>query len=437
MTILRNFHIVDANTNAQGSVFIEHGRIQKVILKSCAEYETYAEAKGARVIDGSRLSETLGQFSGSLPLLMPAFIDLHAHFRDPGPTDKETLETACLAAAAGGFGTVVCMANTKPVTDTLGKAAELKARADMLGLIDVLPVLSLTMNMEGKELSGLTAIERQPRFPRLLSEDGKDVYDDALFLAAMHEAARIGIPISCHCDKGGFLAQSTKQSGAARELWSRFEENDAVKRALSLGEEAGCRIHIAHVSTKEAVAVVRTAKRTNPAITCEVSPHHLALTDADAAALGSESFGRVNPPLRENEDRAALIEALLDGTIDAIATDHAPHTLQDKTEGAPGFSGLETAFSVCYTELIAKEVLPLERLSALMSANPAHILGLQDRGRIEEGLRSDIVLVNPAVRWTVDPKRFKSKGKNSPFAGRELYAKVIQTLHNGSSVYNG
>ncbi|GHU49580.1 hypothetical protein FACS1894200_08370 [Spirochaetia bacterium] len=218
MTILRNFHIVDANTNAPGSVFIEHGRIQKVILKSCVEYETHTDARGACVIDGARLSET----PGSLPLLMPAFIDLHAHFRDPGFSDKETLETACLAAAAGGFGTVVCMANTKPVTDTLERAAELKARADMLGLIDVLPVLSLTMNMEGRELSGLSAIARQPPFPRLLSEDGKDVYDNALFLAAMHEAARIDIPISCHCDKGGFLAQTMKQLGVARKIRSRL-----------------------------------------------------------------------------------------------------------------------------------------------------------------------------------------------------------------------
>jgi dihydroorotase len=304
------------------------------------------------------------------------------------------------------------MANTKPAIDTIEKAEALKKRSDVLGLIDLYPVMSLTKNMEGKELSCLT---EHPAV-RMLSEDGKDVADAELFLQAMQEARRLGVPISCHCDLEG--------------------ENNATNRAIELGRKAGCHIHIAHVSTKEAVQMVREAKKHPPPpfkISCEATPHHIALTEEDAHKLGDNSWGRVNPSLRTEADRQAVIEGLLDGTIDAIATDHAPHSDADKEKGAPGFTGLETAFSVCCAELVKTGKMNLQRLSFLMSANPARILGFGDagplgRGRLSPGFRGDLVIIDPDSSWNVNPDTAKSRGNNSPFNGQTLQGKIIMTI---------
>jgi dihydroorotase len=442
LTLLKNFHLVDDARDILGSLVIEDGIIREVIPRTGGNKGNSESEfpQAAKIIDGSFLLK-----DGLL--LMPAFVDLHAHFREalPGSGDSasagetvlpsETIESASLAAAAGGFGTVVCMANTKPPIDTPEKAAALKRRSDVLGLIDLYPVLSLSKNMEGKELSGikdLPAGGKEERQVRLLSEDGKDVALDDFFLSAMNEARRIGIPVSCHCDFG-----TAPGAGC-----SRVEENNAIRRVIGLGKKARCHIHIAHVSTKEAVEMIRTAKAEASdgfTLTCEAAPHHIALTEEDAYKLGDKSFGRVNPPLRKSEDRTALIEALRDGTIDAIATDHAPHSEADKAKGAPGFSGLETAFAVCYSVLVREEGFGLSRLSALMSANPARILGLgggpESRGCLEPGMRADLVIVDPGALRTVRPEALKSRGKNSPFAGREFFGKIFMTIRNGGIVY--
>jgi dihydroorotase len=374
---------------------------------------------------------------------MPAFVDLHAHFRDPGFPEKETLESASLAAAAGGFVTVVCMANTLPVTDTFEKALAVKTRADAIGLIDLYPALSLTKNMEGRELSGIAGIPAAAEgfHPLLLSEDGKDVADDNLFLAAMYEAKRLGLPVSCHCDCGSPEADAAKAAGCSREEWSRIEEINAVRRAIELGKKVGCRIHIAHVSTMEALDIIRETKKklyaeNGFALTCEATPHHFGATEEDARRMGEETYGRVNPPLRSETDRQAIIAALRDGTIDAVATDHAPHSAADKANGAPGFSGLETAFaaSLSYLTCASNE---LRRLSALLSANPTGILGLRDKGYVAVGQRADIVIVDMQAKQLIDPAQLKSKGKCSPFAGRELIGKVLMTFNAGKMTFNG
>ena len=433
--VLKNFRVIDEETDARGGVVIEGGIISSV-QPAAAD-----EENAALVIDGSRLS-ALG-----LPVLMPAFVDLHAHCRDPGFPDKENLESASLAAAAGGFGTVVCMANTKPVIDTVEKAAAIKSRSDTLGLADIYPVMSLTKGMEGKELSGITSLPAKGGsglyVPLMLSEDGKDLANDDLFLAAMKEAKRTGIPISCHCDFGGEEAEAAKNSGQARNVWSRIEENNATVRVIELGRKAGCRIHIAHVSTKEAADTIRRAKKelrlsgSGFALTCEAMPHNLCLTEDAANRLGGESWGRVNPPLRREDDRKALVRAVMDGTIDAIATDHAPHSNADKEAGAPGFSAFETAFAAAYTELVrgTGPVMDLKRLSSLMSANPARLVGLEGRGRIFPGMRADIAIVDTEHSWKVQPETFKTKGKNSPFAGMELFGKVLMTIRGGRMVF--
>jgi dihydroorotase len=286
--------------------------------------------------------------------------------------------------------------------------------------------MSLTKGLEGKELSGITALEPFPsKGPLMLSEDGKDLADTELFFAAMNEAKRIGLPVSCHCDFGG-------------------EENSAVRRAVELGKKAGCRIHIAHVSTKEALETTGQAKAAASAensgfsLGCEAMPHNLCLTVEDAVKLGEKTWGRVNPPLRSEEDRKALIHALADGTVDAIATDHAPHSRSDKEAGAPGFSGFETAFAAVFTELVRSpefnKKIDLKRLSSLMSARPAKLLGLE-RGRVLPGYTADLVIADTEASWIVQPGELKTRGKNSPFAGRRLYGKVLMTIHSGRVVY--
>ena len=452
--VLKNFRIIDEDGDFTGSIVVENGCIKNIVTED-------NNLPGADItIDG-------GGFPPSA-VLMPAFIDLHAHFREPGFPEKETVQSAALAAVSGGYTTVVCMANTKPVIDTYVKTRALKDRGDALGLVDLYPVLSLTKNMEGRELSGITDLFRADRengynLPLMLSEDGKDVDDDDLFLAAMGEAKRLGVPVSCHCDFGG--------------------ENDATARAIALGKKAACHIHIAHVSTAEAAEIIRTAKKDSAAadgfsLTCEAAPHHIGATEEDARRMGGESFGRVNPPLRSEADRRAIIAAIDDGTIDAIATDHAPHSEDDKAAGAPGFSGLETSFAACLTYLVsddfsenssrqgssnlrfanaeeenglAKSILPpraavppcddsgkiMNKLSRLLSASPARIIGLSDRGRIAPGLRADFVIVDTGAAWTVNTERFKSRGKCSPFAGRELRGKVLMTFNAGRIVYGG
>ncbi|MDR2483563.1 MAG: dihydroorotase [Treponema sp.] len=441
--LLRNFRIVDAETDACGSVMVEDGRITRTVFhrtvfpSGASGDDRLDNASADMIIDGLA-------WRRPVPVLMPALVDLHAHFRDPGGAEKgaplpaELLESACFAAAAGGYGTLVCMANTDPVIDTVEKAAAIKARADTLGLVDLYPAMSLTKGMAGAELSGITALP-DPRYtPRLLSEDGRDVADRGLFLAALHEARRIGIPVSCHCDAGGLEAEAAKQSGQGREVWSRIEENRATERAVHAGREAGARVHIAHVSTREAAALVREAKAApGGRLSAEASPHHLALTEEAARELGAESHGRVNPPLRAEADRQALIAAIADGVIDAIATDHAPHWAADKGRGAPGFSGLETAFSVCYTALVRENALSLKALSRLMSAAPACILGLDDRGRIAPGLRADFLIADLGMSWIVDPASFRSHGRNSPFTGRELWGAILLTIHGGRVVAGG
>ena len=263
----------------------------------------------------------------------------------------------------------------------------------------------------------------------------------------------------------GKPAEAAKKAGKPRSVWSRMEEYHAVRRVITLGKEAGCHIHIAHVSTKEAVELIRKTKeaaagespRGSPFfLTCEAAPHHIALTETDAGTLGAESYGRVNPPLRDEEDRRTLTAALAGGLIDAIATDHAPHRAADKEGGAPGFTGLETSFGVCYRELVLPGLLSLSRLSALMSANPARIIFGQirefgsppqggslfgtgkgpDRGRIAPEQRADLVIVDTGAEWSVDPAAFKSRGRNSPCIGQKMRGKVVMTIHQGRIVFD-
>ncbi|AEJ20653.1 dihydroorotase [Gracilinema caldarium] len=445
--IFEQVRLVDHSMDRRGTLVIENGHIKTISFNSKEDFQVDERLPGPALrID----------CSGTDWVLMPAFVDLHAHFRDPGFPEKETLESASLAAVAGGYGTVVCMANTKPPIDNLDLAKLLRERAHQLGLIDLYPVLSLTRGMEGRDTSHLEALAKAPDpgvlrdTVRLLSEDGRDVSDDETLRRAFRSARQLGLRVSYHCDWGGAEAEAAKAAGAARAYWSRIEENQATERVLRLAAECGISIHIAHVSTKEALEMVRKAQAADASrsssresgqdgfrVTCEVTPHHLACTEEDAEELGPESIGRVNPPLRNTEDITALIRGIQDGTITAIATDHAPHTESDKIQGAPGFIGLETAFAVSYTTLVEGNHCSLQKLSALMSYKPSRILGLTDRGILAPWARADLVLVDPQAKVVVQKTDFKSRSSNSPFIGRKLQGRILMTLHQGQIVYEG
>lgn len=343
---------------------------------------------------------------------LPAFCDLHAHFRDPGQTQKEDLASGSCAAVRGGYTAVNLMANTTPVVSTHAQVKDILARARRVGLVDVHQCVSITHDMDGATVDHLEGLGKHVR---IISEDGRDVMDARVMLQAMTAAAHLGMTVMCHCEDRNLASVD-----------ARLAEDLMTHRNIELARVASCRLHIAHVSTEGSMRAVIDARRAGLPVTCEVTPHHLALTD--------ETCFRVNPPLRPRRDVLALITAIRDGSVDAIATDHAPHTAADKAAGAPGMVGLETAFGVCHTTLVRPGHLSLGRLSELMSTNPAHLLGMH-KGRIEPGYDGDLVLVDLATPWTVDVNAFAGRSRNTPFEGMQLYGKVMLTIKAGRVVY--
>ena len=344
---------------------------------------------------------------------LPAFCDLHAHFRDPGVTHKEDLASGSHAAVHGGYTAVNLMPNTKPVISSRLQVQDVLDRAAAIGLVDVHQCASITRDMDGKTVSHLELLGTAVR---IVTEDGHDVMDARVMLQAMTAAARLGLTVMCHCE-------DMNLSGTDY----RLAEDLMTHRNIELARAAGCRLHIAHISTEGSMRAVIAAKERGQAVTCEVTPHHLALTSATSY--------RVNPPLRTQQDVDFLIRAVEQGWVDAIATDHAPHTADDKAAGAPGMVGLETAFGVCYTTLVRPGHVTLARLTELMSKNPASILGL-NKGCIAPGYDGDLVLVDLHTPWTVDATAFASKGRNTPFEGRTLVGRVIITIKAGRIVYD-
>ncbi len=340
-------------------------------------------------------------------VLMPAFVDLHVHFRDPGFTHKEDLESGMRAALAGGYTDVQLMANTKPITSTQAQAEDVRRRADALDLITVHPCASITHGFDGVDLSHLDEIKDPVR---MISDDGIGVDSAFVQWEAMRVAKEKGLTLTLHEEDASFSKTDM-----------RLAENVMTLRDLYLAKETGAAVHFAHVSTKEAIDWIRSAKQENHHITCEVTPHHLVMWDNDY---------RVNPPIRKEEDVLALRKAINDGTVDCIATDHAPHTAEDKANGAPGMTGLEIAFSLCYTHLIKNAVISLQTLSRLLSGRPAELLGLT-QGRLAVGQDADLVVVDLEETWRIDPEAFYSKGKNTPFAGETVQGKVVQTMQKG------
>lgn len=340
--------------------------------------------------------------------VLPAFVDLHCHWRTPGFEYKEDIATGSAAAAAGGYTFVNLMPNTKPVCSSADIAHSVMAEAGRIGLCAANQTVSITQNFDGRTLDHLKTLPEDLKF---ITEDGKGVQSGNVMAKAFAIAAQRGLTIMSHAEDMDISP------------WDyRLAENIETVRNLHLSEYYGTRLHMCHVSTKEAVEAIGAAKWKGVPVTCEVTPHHLWFADTDY---------RVNPPIRKAEDVDALIEAIRLGVVDAIATDHAPHTDEEKAAGAAGMVGLETAFGVCYTKLCKEKGLPLARLAELMSTAPAEILGLAGHGRVLPGYAADLALVELDTPYTVDKNALHSKSHNCPYDGAQLFGRVDLTIKGG------
>jgi dihydroorotase len=374
-------------------------------------------------------------------LVTRSFADLHVHFREPGYSYKETIRTGSLAAARGGYGIVCAMPNLNPVPDSVETLALEQEIIDRDAVIDVLPYCSITKGRLGRELVDFRALkDRCVAF----SDDGSGVQNEAMMRKAMEAAEREDVIIAAHCEdntllRGGYIHDGRYAVAHGHKGICSESEWGQIARDLKLAEETGCRYHVCHISTRESVELIRAAKARGVRVTCETGPHYLTLCEDD---LQEDGRFKMNPPLRSADDREALIEGLADGTIDVIATDHAPHSATEKSRGlagsAMGIVGLETAFPVLYTKLVLPGRIPLERLLDAMSEAPRRIFRLErflPSGR-NDCLPEDRVVIDLDREFTIDSGQFLSMGKATPFEGWKVRGLVLQTVRNGKTVYN-
>lgn len=399
-------------------LLIEDGRVRSIA-------GSLTEA-GAEVLDATGL------------IVAPGFVDLHVHLREPGEEYKETIASGAASAVAGGFTSICAMPNTKPVNDNASVTRFIIDKAREAGLARVYPVGAITRESKGEELAEMAEMKEAGAVA--VSDDGRPVMDSQVMRHAMEYARDHGLVVVDHCQDlhlaaGGVMNEGRYSTLLGLKGMSRAAEDSQVARDLMLAELTGARVHIAHISTAGSVEMVRCAKKQGLAITCEVTPHHLALTDA--AVVGFDTNTKMNPPLRSEEDRLALIEGVRDGTIDAIATDHAPHHSDEKMleyDRAPsGVVGLETALGVALTTLYHDGGIPIGRIIEMLTVGPARVFSL-GCGTLAEGSAADVTVFDAEREWTVDPLTFKSKSRNTPFAGWKLRGRVGQTFVAGRKV---
>ena len=391
-----------------------------------SELREHIEAKAEdRIIDAEGL------------VVAPAFVDVHVHLREPGYGYKERIATGTMAAARGGYTTVCSMPNLNPVPDSVENLKAQQEIIDRDAKIEVLPYAAITIGRKGEELVDMASLVGKVC---AFSDDGSGVQVDGMMECAMTEAVKHDQLIAAHCEveellKGGYIHDGEYAKAHGHKGICSESEWEQVKRDIEIAERLGCRYHVCHISTKETVQLVREAKARGVKVTCETGPHYLIFTDMD---LEEDARWKMNPPLRSAEDRAALVEGIKDGTIDMIATDHAPHSVEEKSRGlkdsAMGIVGLETAFAALNTHLVRKGVITMERLVELMSLNPRKVFRIA--GGLNEGDRADVVLLDTEKEWRVDSAKFYSMGRISMFDGREMTGDVMMTLHRGEIVYD-
>ena len=363
-------------------------------------------------------------------IIVPGLCDVHVHFREPGFSYKETIASGSAAAAHGGYTAVCTMPNLDPVPDS---AEHLQIQLDAIkrgAAIKVLPYGAITVGEKGERLADMEAISDKVC---AFSDDGKGVQNDEMMREAMTAAKRLGKIIAAHCENnallfGGYIHDGEYAKAHGHRGISSASEYKQIERDLRLAEETGCAYHVCHISTKESVELIRQAKAHGVNVTCETAPHYLVLCDED---MQEDGRFKMNPPLRSREDKEALIEGIKDGTIDMIATDHAPHSAEEKGRGLEkslmGVVGLETAFPVLYTELVMKNIITLDRLVELMSFKPKERFGIDTN--------NDFAVFEIGEAYKIDPEDFLSMGRATPFAGREVFGRCLLTVHNGKVVY--
>ena len=440
--LISNGHLIDplAPENTGMSVLIEDG-IVKAWLKNGE-----APPEGTQVFDASGL------------LVAPGFIDLHVHLREPGQEHKETIASGCAAAVAGGWTSVCPMPNTNPVNDNAAITRYMIEQAERAGLANVFPIGAITKSSDGSQLAEMG--EMKAAGAVAVSDDGRPVPNAGMMRRAMQYAKDFDLPVVDHCEDKSLSSGGVMHEGRVSLLLglkgmpALAEDLDAV-RDIILAKETGSHIHIAHVSTAGAIEAIRRAKNEGINVTCEVTPHHFTLTDAIVAGPQTQSSvsqhadegargpydtnTKMAPPLRSEEHLAAIVEGIKDGTIDAIATDHAPHHADEKAleyDRAPfGITGLETAIGLAFNELVHKGVIGLERLVEMCSANPARIFNLQGRGTLKPGSIADLTIIDPQRKWTYRGADSRSKSRNSPFEGWEFTGRAVATIVGGKIVF--
>lgn len=375
-------------------------------------------------------SDTVFEFNNCA--VFPGFIDVHVHLREPGFSYKETIETGTKACARGGYSTVCSMPNLNPVPDSLEHLSEQLELIKKDAAINVAPYGSITVGQNGEELSDMEAMAP---YVCAFSDDGKGVQSDEMMRAAMLRAKSLGKMIVAHCEDnsllhGGYIHAGRYATEHGHRGICSESEWKPIERDLKLAAETGCAYHVCHISTKESVELIRKAKAAGVDVTCETAPHYLIFSDKD---LQEHGRFKMNPPLRDESDRLALIEGICDGTIDMIATDHAPHSAEEKGRGleksAMGIVGIETAFPLLYTHLVKTNIITMDRLVELMSINPAKRFGFNSS--LENGMPANFTIFDLDKKYTVDPSDFLSKGKATPFEGCEVFGECLMTVCNG------
>jgi dihydroorotase len=418
--LVKGGRVIDpaSKTDISADVLLDGGKVVEIGAK--------LNATGAEMVDAS----------GSW--VVPGFIDLHVHLREPGEEYKEDIETGSRAAAAGGFTTIVAMPNTKPVCDNAEVAAFVLARGKQVGLCRVLPAGAVTVGQAGATLAPFGELARAGCVA--LTDDGHPVQDAGLFRSALEYSRGFSIPILTHAEekalsKGGFMHEGVVSTRLGLKGIPRLAEDVAVSRDIALAEHAGARLHVCHISTAGAVELVRQAKARGVRVTAEAAPHHFALTHE--AVTGYDTFAKMSPPLREESDKDAVIRGLADGTIDAIATDHAPHGSLEKDitfdEAMNGVIGLETALPLVL-ELVRQKKLTAMRALALLTCGPAAALGLP-YGQLRVGGVADVTIIEPELGYTFAAEHVSSKSKNSPFLGKPLTGAAVVTILEGRVVH--
>lgn len=424
MTLLiKNGRVIDpaSQTDETLDILIDKGKIAAVKPK--------IEIKGQKIIDASRL------------VVAPGFIDMHTHLRDPGQEDKETIRSGSLAAAKGGFTSIACMPNTEPVNDNRGVTEYIISEAKKKAVVNIFPIAAVSKDQKGEKLTDMADLVDAGAVA--FSDDGLPVKTSQIMRRALEYSKLLNTLIIDHCEDKSLTQDGVMHEGYYSYLFGlrgipASSEEVMVARDLILAEKTDTRIHIAHLSIKGAIDYIKEAKKKKVKVTTEVTPHHLLLTDSSLENYDTNL--KVNPPLRSKEDVEALLKAIKDGIVDVFVTDHAPHTLDEKSvefDDAPfGINGLETAVSLILNKLVNKNIIPLRKFIEMISTTPALILGLENKGKIKVGADADLTILNLHKEIVLDVEKFKSKSQNNPFHDWKLRGAPVMTIVKGKIVYS-